>query len=70
MTDTAHRGKIEIYNSERGYGYIRADDGSAIFLHATEWMSRNLQPAEKMQVSFVRGTSHFGKPRAMNVRAI
>ena len=70
MTDTLTE-VVKFYNDERGYGFIKLDDGSAdIFVHARDLQRsglKTLQDGER--VSFATQPSRNGKgPLAVDVR--
>jgi len=68
-TDGAlHTGRIKMYNADKGFGFITADDGTGdIFFHISS--VRGIEsPAPEMAVQYQVGEGRKG-PAAVNVRA-
>jgi cold shock protein len=66
---TAHRmsGTVERFEADRGFGFIKPDDGSdAIFMHVSE-ITRRFLPVRGERVSFVVGQDRDGRLRAKQV---
>ena len=63
---TTKTGTVKMYKPGGGWGFIRADDGSDIFFHISDFAERFDEPSRGARVSFVAGSRH-GKPRASNV---
>ncbi len=60
-------GVIEWYNRQRGYGFIQQDDGSSVFVHASEFReSGPVRPRKGMAVSYQVQITDRG-PRAIDV---
>jgi CspA family cold shock protein len=66
MSDAVKTGTVKMYKPEGGWGFIRADDGSDIFFHVTDFDQRFDEPIKGDRVSFVAGMRN-GRPRAHNV---
>lgn len=59
-------GRIKNWNRDRGYGFIRADNGRDIFTHISQ--TGFLIPKDGSRVSFDIGENpRTGKPEAKNV---
>ena len=63
---TQLKGMVETFNAEKGWGFIRSEDGSSYYLHRSEVEDRRL-PVPGQQVSFVGGFKN-GRPRACYVK--
>jgi CspA family cold shock protein len=63
---TTETGTVKFFNGERGYGFIHLADGTDLFFHVTE-VAHGDSPVEGRAVSFRRGLSRDGRPRAINV---
>lgn len=62
-----HSGSLERYDRRRGFGFIRDDDGSAVFVHASALRAkRGAVPRQGMRLTFVLEMSDRG-PRAIDV---
>lgn len=54
-------GKIKYFNAERGFGFIRGDDGTDVFLHITDISSfNNRSPVEGQEVRYEIGSCTKG----------
>lgn len=64
-------GKITAFNLERGFGFIRRDDGAGdVFVHI-RGMAPGCEPVVGAAVTFdVRMDDRSGKPRAVGVRTM
>lgn len=45
-------GYIKFYNSEKGYGFIKADDGQDFFYHVSDLKEENYRPQADERVKF------------------
>lgn len=64
-------GTVKFFNTEKGYGFIRPDDGSRdVFVHVSAVMSSGLGAlTEGQRVSFDVEPDKRGKgPKAINLR--
>lgn len=63
-------GHIEWYSRQRGYGFIRQDDGTSLFVHASALEQAGMpRPAAGMQVSYRVQATDRG-PRATDVELV
>jgi cold shock CspA family protein len=63
-------GTIESWKSDRGFGFLRPDDGSAnIFAHISE-IPGKVEPAIGARVSYELGEGRDGRSKAVNIRMI
>ena len=60
-------GRLELWNDERGFGFIRADDGDRLFVHISAIGRIATRPMTGDAVSFATGTGRDGKPAALAV---
>lgn len=65
-TPIAVRGKVETFDSQRGYGFIAGEDGLVYHLHQSEMTEKRI-PLSNQAVIFYAGTREK-KPRACHVR--
>jgi cold shock protein len=64
-------GSVKLYNVDRGYGFIKPDDGDAdVFFHISALQISGLEaPKEGDRLSFdVERDKRTGKMRAVNLR--
>lgn len=62
------KGKVKMFNKEKGYGFIRAEDGTDVFLHYSALVMDSYKTAEEGElVEFDVENSERGL-RASNVR--
>ncbi|ANF32649.1 cold-shock protein [Leifsonia xyli] len=65
------QGTVKWFNSEKGYGFIAPDDGSAdVFAHYSEIASqgfRNLEENQKVEYDLAQGPKG---PQAANIRPL
>ena len=62
------KGKVKMFNKEKGYGFIRAEDGTDVFFHDTALVMDVYKTAEEGElVEFDVEKSERGL-RASNVR--
>jgi len=60
------RGTIKSYNSDKGYGFVRADDSpSDVFFHITKVLRG--EPTPGATVEFDLGERRDGRPMAVDV---
>ena len=63
-------GTVKFFNAEKGYGFIKAEDGKEIFIHYSAIQSdgyKTLEEGQKVQFEIVEGTRG---PQAANVSLI
>ena len=63
-------GTVKFFNAEKGYGFIKAEDGKEIFIHYSAIQSdgyKTLEEGQKFQFEFVEG---IRGPHAANVSLI
>ena len=59
-------GRVKKWFDDRGFGFIRADDGNDYFFHVSS--CGFLRPQEGARVAFDRGTNpRTGKPEGKNI---
>ncbi|ARD49501.1 cold-shock protein [Sporosarcina sp. P37] len=65
-----HQGKVKWFSSDKGYGFIEADDGEDVFVHFTGIATDGFKTlAEGQTVSFEVIEGNRG-PQAANVSAL
>ena len=65
-----HQGKVKWFSSDKGYGFIEADDGEDVFVHFTGIATDGFKTlAEGQTVSFEVIEGNRG-PQAANVSAV
>ena len=67
---TMSTGTVKFYNAEKGYGFIKAEDGKEIFIHYSAIQSdgyKTLEEGQKVQFEIVEGNRG---PQAANVSLI
>ena len=63
-------GTVKFFNAEKGYGFIKAEDGKKIFIHFSAIQSdgyKTLEEGQKVQFEIVEGNRG---PQAANVSLI
>ncbi len=64
------KGTVKMFNKEKGFGFIRAEDGQDYFFHYSALVMDEFKTAEKgEQVEFEVEESDRG-PRAKNVKKV
>ena len=64
------KGTVKMFNKEKGYGFIHAEDGRDYFFHYSSLLMDEYTPADKGEsVEFEIEESDRG-PRAKNVKKI
>jgi cold shock protein len=64
------QGTVKWFNDTKGFGFIRADDNSDVFVHHTEIKSegyRSLKEGQKVEFDLTEGPKG---PKATNVRPV
>ena len=63
-------GTVKFFNTERGYGFIKPDNGGTdVFVHISGLADASVSLAEGMRVMFEEGADRkTGKMKAANVR--
>ncbi len=67
----ANQGTVKFFNSEKGYGFIRPDDGSAdVFVHVTAVEQAGLRAlSEGQKITYETEPDKKGKgPKAVNLQ--
>jgi len=66
-----YHGVVTMYNAEKGYGFIKADDDTNHFVHCSEFVDKgNGTLAVGDLVQFAVGPSNNGKMQAVDVRIV
>lgn len=60
-------GRVKFFNSDRGYGFIKAEDGREFFYHITDLEDQNYRPQPDDRVRFDVGVGKRG-PKATNIK--
>jgi CspA family cold shock protein len=65
-------GTVKFFNSSRGFGFIRPDDGSKdVFVHISAVQTAGLDTlSENQKVSFDVQKGNDGKSSAINLKAV
>jgi cold shock protein len=65
-------GTVKFFNSDRGFGFIRPDDGSKdVFVHISAVQAAGLGAlSENQKVSFDVQKGNDGKSSAINLKAV
>lgn len=64
------KGTVKMFNKEKGYGFIKAEDGHDVFFHHTALLMEGFRTAEAgEEVEFEEEASDRG-PRAKNIKKI
>ncbi len=64
------QGVVEKFFADRGYGFIRCDDGSQLFVHVKEARRGGVELSEGQRLEFlIAKDPKTGKLRAVDVRA-
>jgi uncharacterized membrane protein YsdA (DUF1294 family)/cold shock CspA family protein len=60
-------GQLAVWDDERGFGFVDADDGARLFVHISS--IRRIAPRPRIgdRLSFAIGTGRDGRPTAVNV---
>lgn len=67
----ANTGTVKFFNADKGFGFIKPDDGGAdIFVHISAVQASGLQSlSENQKISFDTEPDRRGKgPKAVNIR--
>lgn len=48
-------GKVKFFNETKGYGFIKCDDGTEVFVHKTGLEVNTLREGEKVSFEIVEG---------------
>jgi CspA family cold shock protein len=65
-------GRLKIFDTERGFGFIREEGGGDIFLHVTSLFDHGVDPytlTKGDRLAFDVGRGRDGRPAATNVRS-
>ena len=60
--------KNKFYNQDRGFGFLRTDDGDQLFFHISAWQGDQEDIEEGAAVQFEASNARDGRPCAINVR--
>ncbi len=64
------KGKVKMFNAEKGYGFIRTEEGKDVFFHYTSLVMDSYKTAEAgEEVEFEVEESERG-PRATNIHKL
>lgn len=67
MTPTIRKGQLMAWKDDRGFGFIKPDDGSPdVFLHITAFKDVNRRPQVGDVISYQLAVGENGKVRACN----
>ena len=72
MDPMAQTGTVKFFNTERGYGFVKPDDGGRdVFVHITAVEQAGLKSlTEGQRITFDVEPDRMGKgPKAVNLRA-
>ncbi len=62
-------GFLKTWKDDRGFGFIKPDDGSGdIFIHITELRGASRRPNRGDTIIYQVGQSEDGRPKAVNAR--
>lgn len=60
-------GRLAVWNDQRGFGFVDADDGARLFVHISSIRRIATRPRLGDRVSFATGTERNGRPAAIDV---
>ena len=60
-------GRLAVWDDERGFGFVEADDGTRLFVHVSSITRIATRPRAGDRVSFATGTGRDGRPAAVAV---
>jgi uncharacterized membrane protein YsdA (DUF1294 family)/cold shock CspA family protein len=65
-----HHGELVDWDDDRGFGFIRADDGQRLFVHIKSIRRIVNRPRAGDRMSFTVGNGHDGRPAAVNAEIV
>ncbi|SMQ85897.1 Uncharacterized membrane protein YsdA, DUF1294 family [Devosia lucknowensis] len=64
------QGRLVDWNDERGFGFIRTDEGERVFLHISALRGSGRRPSQGDEIRFVPGFSSDGRLEAKSVKIL
>ncbi|MEE4359803.1 MAG: cold shock domain-containing protein [Desulfococcaceae bacterium] len=65
MTDQLHRGKLTVWKDDKGFGFIKPENGTQnVFIHISELRKMPRRPAEGDMILYHLSTDRQGKQKA------
>lgn len=61
-------GKIQYWNDEKGFGFVKTNTGPEIFVHINSFSNRYRRPVVNEIVTFEVRTDAKGRPQAQSVK--
>lgn len=71
MENTEHSGKITFYQTEKGYGFIQADDGvNSYFFHHSQCMYSFIMPGDVVTFQLKESKKRSGSFEAVKIMQV